>query len=67
MFGVPADRFNHQVEFIGAVDFSRHAVAILWRDELGFGEVVQTIKALGVMVFHKEHHTGTALRPGEQG
>ena len=55
MFGVRPDRFDHQVESTGAVDLARYAVRHVRRDEQGFGEVVQTIDALGVAVLHQEH------------
>jgi len=66
VLGVRPDRFDHQVEFIGAVDFARYTVRLVRRDELGFGEVVQTINALRVAVLHQEHRVRTVLRPGEQ-
>ena len=66
MFGVRPDRFDHQVEPTGAVDLARYAVRLIRRDELGFGEVVQTIDALSVAVLHQEHHTRTVFRPREQ-
>ena len=53
MFGVRPDRFDHQVESIGAVDLARYAVRLVRRDELGFGEVVQTINALRVAVLDR--------------
>ena len=40
MFGVEADRFDHEVEFVGAVDFARYAVGHIGPDEQGFGEVM---------------------------
>ena len=33
------DRFDHQVESIGAVDLARYPVRDVGRDELGLGEV----------------------------
>ena len=66
MFGVRPDRFDHQVESTGAVDLARYAVRHVRRDEQGFGEVVQTIDALGVAVLHQKHRAGTVLRPREQ-
>ena len=41
MFGVRPDRFDHQVEFVGAVDLASYALRCIRRDEQGFGEVVQ--------------------------
>ena len=66
MFGVRPYRVDHEVEFIGAVDLARYAVRLVRRDELGFGEVVQTINALGVAVLHQEHRARTVFRPREQ-
>ena len=63
VFGVRPDRFDHQVEFIGAVDLARYAIRLIGRDELGFGEVVQTINALSVAVLHQEHGARTVFRP----
>jgi hypothetical protein len=40
MFGVQSDRFDHQVELVGAVDLARYAIHLIRRDELGVGEVV---------------------------
>ena len=65
MFSVRPDRFDHQVEFVGAVDLARYAVRRIRRDELGFSEVVQTINALSVAVLHQEHRARTVLRPRE--
>ena len=66
MFGVQPDRFDHQVEFIGAVDLARYAVGHIGPDELGFGEVVEPINALRVAVLQQEHRTRTVFRPREQ-
>jgi hypothetical protein len=35
VFGVRPDRFDHQVEFTGAVDVARIMVRLIRRDELG--------------------------------
>jgi len=56
----------NQVEFIGAVDLARYAIRPIRRDELSFGEVVQTINALSAAVLHQEHRTRTVFRPCEQ-
>jgi hypothetical protein len=48
VFGVGPDRFDHQIEFIGAVDFARHTVGLARHQVVGFGEVVQPINALDV-------------------
>ena len=66
VLGVRPDRFDHQVEFTGAVDLARYAVGLMRRDELGFGEVVQTINALGVAVLHQENRARTVFRSREQ-
>jgi hypothetical protein len=39
---------------------------MVWRDCLGFCEVIEPVEPLGMKVFHDKHHAGFALRPGEQ-
>ena len=65
MAGVRPDRFDHQVEFIGAANHARSEVRLVRRDELGFGEVVQTMNALGVAVLHQECRARPIFRPRE--
>ena len=66
MLRVRFDGLDDQVEPTGAVDLARYAVRHVRRDEQGFGEVVQTIDALGVAVLHQEHRARTVFRPREQ-
>jgi len=66
VFGVRPDRFDNQVESIGAVDLARYAVGLAGPDEQGFAEVIQPIDALSIEVPQQEHRTGQALRPREQ-
>ena len=63
--GVWPDRFDHQVEFIGAVNPARSPVRPIGRNELGSVEVVQAINALGVAVPHQERRARAILRPRE--
>ena len=63
VFGIRPDRFDDQVELVGAVDFSRNAVERIVCDELGFSEVVQPIDPAGGMVLHDEDDTGAVFRP----
>ena len=65
MFRVRPDRFDHQVEFIGAVDIARITMRPSRRDELGRVEVVQAINALSVAVLHQEHRARRDVRPQE--
>ena len=65
MYGVRPDRFDHQVEFLGTVDIARYAVRLIRRDELSFGEVVQTVNALGVAV--QEARVRDSVREGTVG
>ncbi len=67
MFGVFPGAFDHEVDFVGAVDFPEDAVEATVRQREGFGEVVQAVEALGVMIAHQEDRTGAALGPGDQG
>jgi Ca2+-transporting ATPase len=55
VFGVRPDRFDHEVEFVGAVDLARYAVGHSGPDELGFGEVMEPVNALRVEVLQQEH------------
>jgi hypothetical protein len=48
-----------------AVDLSRHAAVVVWRDLLGFGEVAQAVDPAGGVVLHEEHDTGSVFRPQE--
>jgi len=57
MFGVRPDRFDNEVESIGAVDLARYAVGLAGPDEQGFAEVVQAVDALGIEVPQQEHRT----------
>ncbi len=66
MFGVEADRFDHKVEFVGAVDFARYAVSHFGLDEQGFGEVIEPVNPLGVAVLEQQHRARTIFRPREQ-
>ena len=65
MSGVRQDRFDHQVEFIGAIDPTRYAVRLIRRDELGFGEVIQAINALGIVELRQERRARPTFRPRE--
>ena len=62
VFGVRPDRFDHEVEFIGAVDLARYAVGHVGPDELGFGEVMEPVNALRVEVPQQEHRARRVLR-----
>jgi len=55
VLGARPDRFDHQVEFTGAVDVAGITMRLIRRDELGCVEVVQSMNALGVAVLHQEH------------
>jgi len=66
VFGVPPDRLDNQVEFVRAVDLSRHAVIVVCRDDLGFGEVVEAVNPAGGVVLHEEHDTGGVFHTRKQ-
>ena len=66
MSGVRPDRFEHEVEFVGAVDLARYAVGHIGPDELSFCEVVEPVNALRVVVLQQEHRARRVLRPREQ-
>jgi len=67
VFGIDLDRFNDQVKFIGTIDFPKHAVEMLWRDDLGFSEVIEAIGPVGMKVFHDEDRALAGFIPREQG
>jgi len=66
VFGIPLDRFDHQIELVGAVDFPGHAVKAVVADDLGFAEVIEPIEALGVVLFHEEDNTGAVFHALDQ-
>ena len=66
MFRVRADRFDDEVEPIGAVDLARYAVGHIGPDELGFGEVMEPVDSLGIAVLHEEHGVRRIFRPRDQ-
>ena len=65
MFGVRLDGPDHEIEFVGAVDLPGDAVVFVWRDDAGFGEVIQPVNPSGRVVFHDEHNAAIAFRPRE--
>jgi hypothetical protein len=66
MFDVRLEGLDHQVEFIGAIDLPEHAVVLVWRDDLGFGEVVQAVNAASRVISHDEYNTRAVFHPREQ-
>ena len=66
MLGVGPDRFDHQVKFIGAIDFARHAIGLARHEAVGFGEVMQAINTLRVAVDEQQHRARPRLLPREQ-
>jgi hypothetical protein len=66
VFGVRPDRFEHEVELIGAVDLARYQVGHSGPEEQGFGEVIEPVNALRVEVPQQKHRTLLVFRPGEQ-
>ncbi len=66
MFGARPDRFDHQVKFIGAIDFARHAIGLARHEVVGFAEVMQAINTLCVAVDEQQHRTRPVLLPREQ-
>jgi hypothetical protein len=66
VFSVRPDRFDHEVEFVSAIDLACYAIGHVGLDELGFREVIEPVNALCVVVLQQEHRTRTVLRPREQ-
>ena len=66
VLGVEADRFDHEEEFVGAVDLARYAVGHSGPGELGFGEVIEPANTQRVAVLEQEHHVRRIFLPREQ-
>jgi hypothetical protein len=47
-FLVQSDRFDHEIELVGAVDFARYTIGHTRPDEVGFGEVIEPVNSLRV-------------------
>ena len=65
VLGIRLDGLDHQIEFVGAVDFSRYAVSHTGLDELGLCKVIEPVNAPGVVILEQEHRAGTIFRPRE--
>jgi len=63
VLGVRLDRFHDQVEFVGAVDLSEHAIVLVWCDDQGAREVIQAVDPAGGLVEHEEDHAGAVFHP----
>src|SRR5712692_6775920 len=63
---VRSDGLDDEIEFVGAVDFPGDAVIFAWREDAGFGEVVEPVDPSRRVIFHDEHSTSFAFRPREQ-
>ena len=63
---VRLDGLDYEIEVVGAIDFPEDAVVFAWRNDSGFGEVIQPVNSSGGVVFHDEHNTAFAFRPREQ-
>ena len=66
VLGVEADRFDHEEEPVGAVDFASYAVSHFGQDELGFGEVIEPVDTPRVTILEQEHRVRRIFRPREQ-
>ena len=63
VLGIRLDRFDHQVEFVGAVDLARNAVVGAWLHSVSFAEVMQAINAVSGMIEHmKTAHERYSVR-----
>ena len=66
MLSVEADRFDHEVEFIGAVNFTHDAISHVGLHMLGFTEVIEPVNPLRVAIPQPEHCMRRIFRPREQ-
>jgi hypothetical protein len=66
VLGIPLDRFDDQVELVGAVHLARNTVEDMGFEGERFGEVVEPIDPAGGMVLHEEDGTTAVFRSREQ-
>jgi hypothetical protein len=65
MLGVEADRFDHEVEFVGAVDFACDAISHIGLHTQSFAEVIEPVNPLRVAIPQQEHCIRRMFRPRE--
>ena len=65
MFDVRPDRFDHEVEFVGAIDLARYVVGHIGPYEQGFSKVEEPVNALRVEIPQQEHRARWELRRRE--
>ena len=63
VLGVEADRFDHEVKPVGAVDLASYAVGHSGPDELSFGEVIEPVDTPRVAILEQEHRIRRIFRP----
>lgn len=61
----PADRFDDEVELIGALDGPRYRVGRSGPGEQGFEEAKESVNALRIKVPHEERGAELTFRPRE--
>ena len=66
VLGVEADRFDHEVEFVGPVNPGRHPVGQAGPYELVFGKDRGPVNALRVAVLRQRNRIRRIFRPREQ-
>ncbi len=65
MLGVEAERFDHEIELVGAVDFARDAISHVGLHTLSFAEVIEPVNPLRVAILQQEHCMRRIFRPRE--
>lgn len=66
MLGVGLDRFDYEIQLIGAVDLAGDAVGLAWLQSNGFSEVMKPVEALRVAIKDEQHRAGAMLGPLKQ-
>jgi hypothetical protein len=66
VLGVEADRFDHEVKPVSAVDLVYYTVGYSGPDELVFGEVIEPVDAPRVAIVEQEHRVRRIFHPREQ-
>jgi hypothetical protein len=62
-FRVQADRFDDEIEFVGAVDLARYTIGHTGPEEVGFGEVIEPVNPPRIAVLHEDHGVRRVFRP----
>lgn len=66
MLGVLANRFDHEVESVGAVDLAGYAVGHCGPEEPALGKVMKPVDTSRIAVLHQKHIARRMFRPRDR-